>query len=134
MRITDVQLEGSSITFSLAGGMSLGSVPIIDLLIRRSRRLGLSVRLDMTRITTLDGELARHVCAWRQEGVTLCGTSHLAFDAPDVNVGPAACMNADGVEFHLQIDECVLLANQAAGRRCASLRGVCTAERSELPG
>lgn len=77
MKITDVNLDESNITFSLAGDISLGALPVIHLLIRRSQSLGLSVKLEVSRIVDADPEVDRHLAAWQQEGVTLCGNRDL---------------------------------------------------------
>jgi hypothetical protein len=64
-------IEGSRITFPLGGYMSRGSVPLLDLIIRGSRRLGLSVTLDLEQVTDVDPEVVEQLLSWRAAGVTL---------------------------------------------------------------
>ena len=71
MTISDVRLAESSITFFLAGDMSLGCAPVINLLIRRSQKLGLSVHFNVSGITDVDPELNRYVSRWRAQGVAV---------------------------------------------------------------
>jgi hypothetical protein len=73
MTVRDGVIEGSTITFLLSGNMSLGSTPFLTLLIRRSRKLGLSVTLDLDEVTGVDREVVRHLLIWQAEGVTLSG-------------------------------------------------------------
>jgi hypothetical protein len=88
MTITDVRLDRSSITFSLTGEMSLGSGAVLSLLIRRSRRMGLSVKLDVSGITDVDPELDKYLSGWRAEGVTLSGAGHLTLNRNHTGAGP----------------------------------------------
>lgn len=81
MTVTDVQLDNSNITLFLAGEMSLGSAPVISLLIRRSQRLGLSVHLNVSGITDVDEGLNSYLSGWQVQGVTLTGSHHLALSA-----------------------------------------------------
>jgi hypothetical protein len=71
MTVRDGVIEGSTITFLLSGNMCSGSTPLLNLLICRSRRLGLSVTLDLDEVTRVDREVVRYLLAWQAEGVTL---------------------------------------------------------------
>lgn len=71
MTVRDGVVEGSTITFSLPGNMSLGSIPPRYALFLRSRRLGLSVTLDLAGVAAVDPEVVRHLSIWQAEGVTL---------------------------------------------------------------
>jgi hypothetical protein len=71
MTVRDGVIEGSTIKFLLSGNMSLGSIPLLNLLIRRSRRLGLSATLDLDEVTGVDREVVRHLLIWQAEGVRL---------------------------------------------------------------
>jgi hypothetical protein len=74
MTVRDGVIEGSTITFLLSGDMSVGSTPLLSLLIRRSRRLGLAVTLDLDEVTGVDREVVRDLLIWQAEGVTLSDT------------------------------------------------------------
>ena len=71
MTVRDGVIKGSTITFLLAGYISRGSTPLLDLLIRRSRKLGLSVTFALDQVTEVEGEALRQLLIWQAEGVTL---------------------------------------------------------------
>jgi hypothetical protein len=71
MTISDGVIEGESITFLLSDTMSLGSIPLLALLIRQATRLGLSVTLDLGKVTEIDEMVASQLSAWAMQGVTL---------------------------------------------------------------
>jgi hypothetical protein len=71
MTVRDGVIEGSTITFLLSGHISRGSTPLLDLLIRRSRRLGLSVTFALDQVTGVEREALRQLLIWQAEGVTL---------------------------------------------------------------
>jgi hypothetical protein len=58
--------------------MSLGSAPVICLLIRRSQRLELSVSLNVDGVRQIDAELNGYFSGSQLQGVTLTGAEHLA--------------------------------------------------------
>lgn len=77
MTVHDGVIEGSRITFLLSGHMSRGSTPLLELLIRRSRKLGFSVTLDLERVTVVEREAATQLSIWQSEGVTVSGAPEL---------------------------------------------------------
>ena len=71
MTVRDGVIEGPTITFLLSGYISRGSTPLLDLLIRRSRRLGFSVTFVLDQVTGVEREALRQLVIWQAEGVTL---------------------------------------------------------------